>query len=148
MGKAGRKNAGGTIDSAANARSASARIAKVRARLHKPAEPAPDAGQGIAGPVTNLILADIALRGGSMLLRTAVGRGLMAAGGLPKARFGQRFVTTTLAKVATRSVPGAIVVGGGLLAKTLYDRAHRAKKTAAADGKPAGESKSPKGKGQ
>jgi hypothetical protein len=32
-----------------------------------------------------------------------------------------------LVRVATRSVPGAIVVGGGLLAKTLYDR-RRAKR--------------------
>jgi hypothetical protein len=27
-----------------------------------------------------------------------------------------------VARVATRSVPGALLVGGGLLAKTLYDR--------------------------
>jgi hypothetical protein len=31
-------------------------------------------------------------------------------------------VSTTVARVATRSVPGALLVGGGLLAKTLYDR--------------------------
>lgn len=113
---------------------ANARIAKVRARLRKDAKPAPQSStvESIAAPVANLVLADIALRGGSLLLRTAVSRGLMAAGGLPKARFGQKFVTTTLAKVATRSVPGAIVVGGGLLAKTLYDRAHARRKAAAA----------------
>ena len=32
-----------------------------------------------------------------------------------------------LMKVATRSVPGAIVVGGAVLAKTLYDRRHARK---------------------
>ena len=35
---------------------------------------------------------------------------------------GQTLVSTALARIATRSVPGAIVIGGGLLAKTLYDR--------------------------
>ncbi|MFX8370036.1 hypothetical protein ABTL62_19460, partial [Acinetobacter baumannii] len=35
---------------------------------------------------------------------------------------GHTLVGTALARVATGSVPGAIVVGGGLLAKTLYDR--------------------------
>ena len=35
---------------------------------------------------------------------------------------GQTLVGTALARIATRSVPGAIVIGGGLLAKTLYDR--------------------------
>ncbi len=38
-------------------------------------------------------------------------------------------------RIATRSVPGAIVVGGGWLAKTLYERrrAKRAKKPESAD---------------
>ena len=36
--------------------------------------------------------------------------------------FGETLFHTAIAKVATRSVPGMIVVGGGLLAKTLYDR--------------------------
>lgn len=106
---------------------AGTRIAKMRERLHKDARPAPDASATTA-PVANLVLADIALRGGAMLLRTAVNRGISAMGGAPRANVGQRFVTTTLAKVATRSVPGAIVIGGGLLAKTLYDRAHARKK--------------------
>ena len=34
----------------------------------------------------------------------------------------QTLVGAGIARLATRSVPGAIVVGGGLLAKTLYDR--------------------------
>lgn len=34
----------------------------------------------------------------------------------------QTMIGTALARLATRSVPGALVVGGGLLAKTLYDR--------------------------
>ena len=35
---------------------------------------------------------------------------------------GEALVGTALARLAMHSVPGAILVGGGLLAKTLYDR--------------------------
>jgi len=90
--------------------------------------PAPS-GSG-PNPLTNLVMADIALRGGGRLLRHAVERGLLqtkySAG---KARkiirrrsMAQTLISTALARVATRSVPGAIIVGGGMLAKTLYDR--------------------------
>jgi hypothetical protein len=34
----------------------------------------------------------------------------------------QTMVGTALARVATRSVPGALLVGGAMIAKTLYDR--------------------------
>jgi hypothetical protein len=34
----------------------------------------------------------------------------------------QTLVGTAVARLATRSIPGALIVGGGLLAKTLYDR--------------------------
>ena len=81
-------------------------------------------------PMTNLILADIALRTGSLLLRRGVEKGLIAskmgskrAGRLIEGRsMVQTLVGASIARLATRSVPGAIVVGGGLLAKTLYDR--------------------------
>ncbi|MCC6926603.1 hypothetical protein [Novosphingobium sp.] len=40
-------------------------------------------------------------------------------------------------RVATRSVPGAIVVGGAMIAKRLYDRRHAASKPKASEkGKP------------
>ena len=35
---------------------------------------------------------------------------------------GQTLVSFGLAKLATRNLPGALIVGGGALAKTLYDR--------------------------
>lgn len=81
-------------------------------------------------PKTNFILADIALRGGGMLLRRSVERGLLGiryspgkAKQIVKGRgISQTLVGTALARVATRSVPGALIVGGGLLAKALYDR--------------------------
>ena len=81
-------------------------------------------------PMTNLLLADLALRGGGQLLRHAVERTMLGAKFSPgKARnivsgrsMFQTLLGTAVARIATRSVPGAILVGGGLLAKTLFDR--------------------------
>jgi hypothetical protein len=81
-------------------------------------------------PMTNLIIADIALRGGGRLLRHMVERSLLGVKYAPdKARdivkgrsMAQTLIGTAVAKIATRSVPGALLVGGGLIAKTLYDR--------------------------
>jgi hypothetical protein len=88
-------------------------------------------------PATNLLLADIALRGGSALLKRAVEAGLVGTvgkgprqnkstgtgkGTVKGSSLGRNLVGTMLVRVATRSVPGALIVGGGLLAKTLYDR--------------------------
>ena len=81
-------------------------------------------------PMTNLLIADLALRGGGQLLRHVVERTLLGTkfsktkaknivGG--RTMF-QTLLGTAVARIATRSVPGAIVVGGGLLAKTLFDR--------------------------
>lgn len=98
-----------------------------------PAKAAPASAP--ADPVTSLILADIALRAGSALLRRGVEKGVLGhslgktkAGGIVRGQgLGKTLAGTALARVATGSVPGAIVVGGGLIAKTLYDR-RRAKK--------------------
>ena len=81
-------------------------------------------------PMTNVLLADIALRGGGQILRHAVERLVLGvkyspdkAKDIVKGRsMAQTLVSTAIARLATRSVPGAIIVGGGLLAKTLYDR--------------------------
>ncbi len=86
-------------------------------------------------PMTNLIIADVALRAGAALLRHSVEKGIVGsklgakkAGRVIKGRtMMQSLVGTAIARIATRSVPGAIIVGGGMLAKTLYDRRHRAK---------------------
>lgn len=83
-------------------------------------------------PMTNLVLTDIVLRSGGQLMRHAVERTLLgtkyskqAARDIVKGRsFTQTLVGTAIARLATRSVPGAIVVGGAMLAKTLYDRSH------------------------
>jgi hypothetical protein len=41
---------------------------------------------------------------------------------LPAPSLAGGLVGTAIARVATRSVPGAILVGGGLVAKALYER--------------------------
>ncbi len=82
-------------------------------------------------PATNLLIGDIAMRGLSMLL----GRGIESA--LLKTRYDaekakgivqgrtlkQSLMATGAARVATKSVPGFLAVSGGLLAKSLFDRA-------------------------
>ena len=81
-------------------------------------------------PMTNLLLTDLVLRGGGQIMRHAVERTLLGtkypkgkAKSIVKGRsMIQTMVGTALARIATRSVPGAILVGGGMLAKTLYDR--------------------------
>lgn len=77
--------------------------------------------------VDNRLLANIARRGGGKLLDLAVGRFLPAKAEAEKVPLLKRSLTKGLAgaavtRIATRSVPGAIVVGGGILAKALYDR--------------------------
>lgn len=103
-------------------------------------------------PMTNLVLADIVLRGGSILLRHAVERTLLQAKySKGKARaivrgrsMTQTLLGTALARIAMRSVPGAIVIGGGLLAKSLYDR-RQGQAAARADGKAAVDKQARKG---
>jgi hypothetical protein len=84
-------------------------------------------------PATNLLIMDIAMRGASLL----------AARGIEKAALRLRYkpgqaddivagrsmikmlAATGAARMATRSVPGFLLVTGGLLAKTLLDRSLR-----------------------
>ena len=118
------------------------------------AKNAPSPSGNPLGPnaMTNLIIADLALRAGEALLRRSVEKGIVGgklgakkAGRVIKGRtMMQTLVGTAIARVATRSVPGAIIVGGGMLAKTLYDRKHRAK--AEAEGAAALEEQAERGK--
>lgn len=88
-------------------------------------------------PATNLAIADIALRGGAMLARFAVERALLGSHFAPrKARqilkgrtFRETMLHRAIASVALSSVPGAIAVTGGIVAKTLYDRSKARKAT-------------------
>ena len=103
------------------------------------ANPAPpEAETGPATVVADVIIADIAMRAAEAMLRRGVDRALPGStggaklgGGLSRG-IGARIIRFAALRVATRSVPGAIVVGGALVAKSLYDRrrARAAKKPA------------------
>lgn len=105
-----------------------------RRPAHRPSKLLPKKSDGIPGPTdnpaTNFIMADIAIRAGTYLARRGVEKGLLANryGKLTAKQIvqnktlGQSLLSFALARVATRSVPGAILVGGGALAKTLLDR--------------------------
>ena len=81
-------------------------------------------------PATNLMMADVAIRAGSYIVREAVERGVLSgrygkhtAKKIVKNKtLGQTLISFGLAKLATRNMPGALIVGGGALAKTLFDR--------------------------
>ncbi len=105
------------------------------------ADSAPDpASLDSLGPVSRAILAGFAMRTGSALLKRSVDRGIlgaapealkaaakaagakaaMAAKPNKRVGLGARILTAAATRIATRSVPGAIIVGGALLAKTLH----------------------------
>jgi len=71
------------------------------------------------------LIAKLIRIGGGKLLDRTVSKYAPAA---PKAAsgLGKGIAGLALTRIATRSVPGAIVVGGGLIAKMLYDRRHAA----------------------
>ena len=133
-------------------RAAKAATEKVEAAASTAAKKADQAEGPSPNPMTNLLIADLALRGGGQLLRHAVERTVLGAKFSPdKAKkviagrsMFQTLIGTAVARIATRSVPGAIVVGGGLLAKTLYDR-RQGKRTARAEGERAIEAQAKRG---
>ena len=81
-------------------------------------------------PATNLLMADISMRLGSYMVKNVVERAFLSGRyGKETARevVANRSLTQTLmsvavAKLAARSWPGTILVSGGILAKTLYER--------------------------
>lgn len=80
----------------------------------------------------NALLARIARQNGGKLLNTAIDVLLPVDGaksGRPSLVGG--IVGAVAVRVATRSVPGAIVVGGAVIAKRLYDK-RRAKQVSVA----------------
>jgi hypothetical protein len=95
---------------------------------------------GFLSPILTLIAADVALRAGHKVVRQAVEHGCSGTAA-SKARLirgnsvKETVVATAIAEVARRSVPGAIVVGGVLLAKFLHSRrAKRRPRASAAQG--------------
>ncbi|WP_353228373.1 hypothetical protein [Novosphingobium sp.] len=89
-------------------------------------------------PILGMVMADAVLRAGQNLLQRGVEHGLLGGRPVKQARsfrgstVAEMVVGTILTQVARRSVPGAILVTGGLIAKTLRDR-RRAKAAAAAE---------------
>ncbi|MGB7407475.1 MAG: hypothetical protein WA908_03135 [Pontixanthobacter sp.] len=89
-----------------------------------------------SNPVTNIVMADVAMRTGTYLLRGAVEKGMlrgrygpnMASEIVKNKTLGQTLASVALAKLATKSLPGAVIVGGGMAAKTLFDRSQRRRK--------------------
>ncbi|MBO9499796.1 MAG: hypothetical protein J7496_15845 [Novosphingobium sp.] len=78
---------------------------------------------------TTALVVDVALREGSLLARRAISHKLAGGdfkgskrGKLPRASLTKRVAAATLARLAARSVPGTLVVAGGLVAKALFDR--------------------------
>jgi len=117
------------------------RFKRPKAEIARPdkAKAVPDI-EDIAAPAdpglgSRLLLADLALQGGTYLLRQGIERGLLGrklptGKALKKAKglgLGGSLAQAAIVRLATRSVPGAILVGGGLLAKTLHDRRKSAK---------------------
>lgn len=83
----------------------------------------------------NRLIAEIARRNGGKLLNAAIDTLLpVDAAKLPESKRKSLLggVAGAVAmRVATRSVPGAIVVTGALIAKRLYDRRHADKRAKA-----------------
>ena len=81
-------------------------------------------------PATNLIILDVAMRGASMIAGRAMEKALLStrysgqkAADIVKGRsLVQSMAATGAARMATRSVPGFLLVTGGLLAKAIFDR--------------------------
>jgi len=81
-------------------------------------------------PLTNLVIADIVLRGAGSLLRQRLEKGLLTGqldGERAKRLVEGRGMVSALAlwgasRLATRSPVGLALVAGGLAAKVLYDR--------------------------
>lgn len=109
---------------------AGASVKALRLTASKAKAGAKDVPPPSPNPMTNLIIADLVLRGGGRLLRNLVERNVLktkyppaTAKSIVSGRgMAQTLISTAVARIATRSVPGAILVGGGLVAKALYDR--------------------------
>ena len=71
-------------------------------------------------PISNELLAKIVRKGGSRLLDEAVAR--LTPEAPAKRSIGGKVLGGALVRIASRSVPGAILVGGGLIARALHRR--------------------------
>lgn len=94
-------------------------------------------GTEIAGVGASLLVSEIVLRSLGLVTRQTIEKAVARRRFDPakaKAIVENRSILHTAAaygvtKLATRSVPGALLVGSGLLAKTLYDRSNAKRKS-------------------
>lgn len=92
-----------------------------------------DARRPSPNPATNLVIADVVLRGAGLLLRRRLEKGLLTrqlAADQARRMVDNRGVVSTVAlwgasRLATKSPLGLVVVAGGLAAKVFYDRGKR-----------------------
>ena len=91
-------------------------------------------------PATNMFIADIAMRGVSQIVRNTLHKSVLQnAYGPDKAKrivenksLLRSLTLLAASRVATRSVPGAALVGGSLIAKALLERSQAKRKGARA----------------
>ena len=87
-------------------------------------------------PATNMFIADIAMRGVSQIVRNTLHKSVLQNKyGPDKAKkivenksLFRSLVLLGASRMATRSVPGAVLVSGGLLAKALLERSQAKRK--------------------
>lgn len=95
--------------------------------------------------IARSLIARVARQGGGRLVDMAVARlvpDTVAKGTTPKGKpggLGSGIATVAAAQLARRSVPAAIVIGGAVLAKHLYDRRREKAAAAAASEAPSDE---------
>ena len=102
-----------------------ARKARAKAKSTLAKVPGPS-----TNPATNLLILDVAMRGASLVAGRAMERALLRtryqrekARDIIEGRSMLNSLTATgVARVATRSVPGFLLVTGGLFAKAVIDR--------------------------
>ena len=89
---------------------------------------------------TRALWSDVAIRSATRLIRTGILDSVLNKIMTPQARqqtkpnsLGISLIGMAAARIATRSVPGALLVGAGLLGKAMFDRGRKTK--AAADTK-------------
>lgn len=124
---------------------------KIRSKSRKPAassakkvHEAVDSGEHRArnmpgpstNPATNLLIADVALRTMSHIFRRKVEDGMLRARYTPEEAkkimdgrtMGQTLGHHIASRIATKSIPGAILVTGALLGKAAFDRSQSLRK--------------------
>ena len=105
----------------------------LKPRKRKAKRPGGEVPGPSTNPATNLLIMDIAMRGASLLAARGIERAALRlrykpgkADDIVEGRSMVAMLAATgAARMATRSVPGFLLVSAGLLAKTLIDRSLR-----------------------